>query len=177
MSRVFKNSANSRRRFMFLIMTLSIFAARVVAQDPSRLAGGIPLFSVTIDTVSDSKSFAVGEPLGIRITVKNTSDDVVNIARTCDARDYKVQITGPDGKSVTLTALGKRLTDRSDLTPCPRRNRILKSGETTLATLGLSQLYDLSSKGKYQVLVSRGGRGPDRTWYVVSSNTISFELK
>ncbi len=146
--------------------TLASFALAVICFQLVVCAGAVAQSSpikVSIDTKNGQHTFKPGEQIILIITVENISDSAAALPQTCaaldcDTLDNEISLTDASGDSPPMTALGKKITSVSSLGP--RRALRLQPGASKQINLDVSQLYDLSSPGKYAISVSRFVRSP-----------------
>jgi uncharacterized repeat protein (TIGR01451 family) len=117
---------------------------------------------VSIETKNRQRSFNPGEQIILLITVKNTSKVPAKLSRSCDTIDNKAFLTDASGHSPPMTDVGKKLTSIFDMY-CSRRVLPLRPGASKQVNLDISQIYDLSSPGKYTISISRFVRSPRGT--------------
>lgn len=116
------------------------------------------------------------EPIVLSIALKNVSEKILFTVMSSTVSDFELVVAYPDGKPVPLTKRGEELlhggkTFLFDLAS-------LKPGDQRRFSLKVTELYDMSSPGKYTVSAKRWVYDESaRPAGKVTSNTLKIEVK
>ncbi len=153
----------SSKRSCAILGAAALTLSGVLASPCVMAVGQSSPIEVSIEIKAHQHTFHPGEQIIPVITVENTSDSAAELPQTCvgldcDTLDNEISLTDASGHSPPMTALGKKITSVSNLGP--RRALRLQPGASKQVNLDISQMYDLSSAGKYTISISRFVRSP-----------------
>jgi len=106
-------------------------------------------------------NFAVGEPITLKLVLKNNTDDDLVMTSAGARSDYELVVRNGEGKLAPLTKAGERHQQNRGFRISVGRV-ILKPGEEREDTISVTELYDLSTPGNYSLFVKR--EGPPSIW-------------
>ncbi len=110
---------------------------------------GPAVFGQVLGITTDREVYAPGEPITLKIFLKNVSDHDVQFIRYDTLFAYRFSVSLPDGKAAPLTLYGKDRTSRSHASGSSYP--ILKPGEVVNFDVELSRMVDFSLAGRYTV--------------------------
>jgi uncharacterized protein (DUF58 family) len=107
-----------------------------------------------------SENVRSGEPIVIKLTLRNRSSSTVYLADSYPERDYRFQVKNETGADVALTKKGERLIKYASIY---KNTRIaVAPGTTVRNTVIISDLYDMSKRGVYFIVVTREVYDPNK---------------
>lgn len=104
----------------------------------------------------DRTGFRVGEPILVKIALRNVSNRDLLVMTSSPHEDYKIEVFQENGQLAPMTRVGKNAT------PGKRRRtwggpheKVVKPFEELRTEIDVTVLYDLVKPGTYTVVVSR----------------------
>ena len=167
----------SRRASAILLLAMIVTGSICSAQTVAKRA---PDFSLTISTPKSTiPSRGKKTYVPIHVLQKNTSQHTINIGRSSNPAFWYQMTVLLDGNPAPHTELYKRLT----APPAPNAPVImdffsvkLKPGKTRDLGVSLSDYYDFSTPGQYQITFARGTDPGQPDNVMVYSNTITVTV-
>ena len=134
-----------------------------------------PSISVSIST--PNTTVRVGQPIPIRIDLKNTSNSEVRIGRVTShgqaELDYEVVLLDSAGHPVPQTKYGDAAANRQVII-VSRELSPVAPAETTVQRTELTKLFNITKPGTYTVRVGR--RWPPMKGKIEWSNTLTLTI-
>ena len=152
------------------------FVAAVVAGAP--LQGGP--FMLTIQ--APKQSLRAGQPLTLRVTVKNVSQRPVHVFVSQGSYDvekiYRLHVLDERGWRPQRAPLPKPSGGKGSVVIVGSvHGTRLKPGDSLIDEVNISHVYDLRRPGKYTIWIAEPFyRGPDIPNGIVKSNTITLTV-
>ena len=116
-----------------------------------------------------------GEPLNLRLNIKNISNTVRFIIQTSATEQYRLTVLDERGGPVRLTQYGENeLQPRKD--HLGQAVKTMKPGEESRDTIQVSKLYDMSSPGTYSITARRIVYKDAKETGSVESNTVTIKV-
>ena len=131
---------------------------------------------IKITAKLNSTEFVIGSNVLINILVANNTKKIIIVEMSRLFRDYKLEVTSANGQKVGLTVRGKaNLASSGEI--FKRSRKRLQPGQEIKDQIELSENWDLSKKGEYQIklkrlIFSQGGK--IGSW--VDANSINFRI-
>lgn len=166
---------------ILLAIILSLcFITLLIAQTESEKSdnSNVPKqeLKITVRNDDGKSIYEVGETIVLNLTVKNNDDVELFVLQSCATVDYKLTVKDEYGLAVSLTKEGLRRTNRSEIF-CSYKKVKIESGKSKQDSINLSQLYDMSAKGKYYVSASRSARKGESEVIKLESNIIEIIIE
>lgn len=138
--------------------------------------------SIAISLTADKSTVEAGNPVYVEVTLKNISDHAigVEIERVAGPEmDFDISVLGPTDKGASLTRHGRMVKGKQLPTDPPT----VINGSTFLLTkepggtisrrIDISNLYDMTRPGTYQV---QAARTDSETGLVVKSKVVTVKI-
>jgi hypothetical protein len=141
---------------------------------PETLEWGQPVEGGTLSCSLDKNKVRWDQPVHVTVVTKNVGSRALVIHAGEPWATYEFQLWDPQGE-VPRTRFAKRIEgDRREASGITLE---VPPGETIVAELPVSRLFDLSERGKYTLEAARTvyGQGVNRLVRLVS-NRVSFEI-
>jgi hypothetical protein len=123
----------------------------------------------------ENKQFRIGEPIVLKLTIRNSTKQVLYLTETSPESDYKLLVKNEYGERVPLTEFGQRLLNNKE------EFRVIgvkvKSGEERKDSIEVSRLHEMTVPGTYSITASRTVKNRNgKGWSEVVSNTINITI-
>lgn len=121
---------------------------------------------------ADKEQVNRGDAISIKITIKNSSREVLRLIETSAEKDYRIDIENQYGQQISLTEYGRHIRKLANEGTDFRLVGVkLKPGEKRENVVDVSKLYDLTVPGTYRITVKRTvqAKGREGTAEVVSN--------
>jgi hypothetical protein len=170
------------RAIMVTILGIAIslcFITMTIAQTEKKKSNdNIPKqeLKITAQVDKDKTAFKVGEVIVISLTVKNNDDVELFVLQSCATLDYKLTVKDEYGQLVSLTKEGQRRTTRSEIY-CSYKTVKIEPGKSKQDNINLTQLYDLSAKGKYYISANRSAQKGEYEGINLESDVIEIVVE
>jgi len=123
----------------------------------------------------EKQTFKPGEPITVKFSLRNDTNQEIYVVRTDPRKDNEVEIKNVRGEKIPLSEKGRKLLDT------PVTLRIVSKIEPAQSfdyTVSLSDLFDLPAEGVYSVVVKRKFLKRDvKTFAEVQSNPITVTVR
>jgi hypothetical protein len=126
---------------------------------------------LALSIMTSNKNFSVEEPIALNISLKNVGKEDTVVPVALPLALYEIKIKLPNKQAALLTSYGTNAIDNAQEGSVA--HHILKPGEETASVVSLDKIFDLSSKGKYTVSVTRRVR-KNNEWTDLISNEIEI---
>jgi hypothetical protein len=125
---------------------------------------------------AERESFKPGEPIVLKVSVKNTTPLVLYLPDTAHPEwDYKFVVKNERGEDVPLTIEGKRLVE--DVAILRKTGVEMKPGAEVKAEFRLNKLFAMTTPGLYTLTVRHGAwENANRVSTTITSNTIRVRV-
>lgn len=124
---------------------------------------------------SDKQTFKSGEPITIKLSLRNNTNQEIYIIRTDPRKDNEVEIKNIRGEKIPMSEKGRKLLDTPILSRIVYKMAAAESFEYTVS---LGDLYDLPPDGVYSVVVKRKFLKRDlKTFAEVQSNPVTVTVR
>ena len=149
-----------------------------VVASPSAAPKQEPPFALSLE--GPKQQLKLGQVLLLRVNVTNTSDSALTVPDSegvfAIAAIYQVRVSDQDGRPVPPRPPAKAPGGRGTVVHGGSvQGRTLNPGESFTDLVNVTDEYDLSQPGKYQISVAEPyGSGPDRGFVV--SNTVTVAV-
>lgn len=131
-------------------------------------------YSLQVSVISPSRR--AGYPLDVQIVLKNISSAAVQVGQRSLIFDYRYELTS-NGAPVAMTRFGEQGKLAASTGGAAAALRVLAPGETLSTEVALARIFDLSTAGKYRLVVLRDlPMPPNGTWAELRSGPLEFEL-
>lgn len=168
----------------WIAIVLGIASAACAAARPNDcgdwddLEWGPPVDGQALSISTTQESYAPGQPIALRASLKNTGKDDVHYSKKYTLDENRISVRLPNGKPAPLTLYG---TERfSWFHSSGTSYRILKPNQMACDHIELSRLFDFSLEGTYTVSVEREvfavENGDIRHYDKVSSNRLQISV-
>jgi uncharacterized membrane protein len=122
----------------------------------------------------ENKQFKAGEPVALKLTIRNVTDQTLYLIETFPEREYKIVVKNEAGESVPLTAAGVRLANGDDSRVIGVK---LEPKEARQDSIEVTKFYEMATPGTYSITASRtvkNRRG--RGWSEAVSNIVKVTI-
>lgn len=124
---------------------------------------------------SEKQTFKSGEPITVKLSLRNDTNQEIYIIRTDPRKDNEVEIRNVRGEKIPMSEKGRKLLDS------PVMLRIVSkigAGQSFEYTVSLGDLYDLPPEGVYSAVVKRKFLKRDvKTFAEVQSNPVTVTVR
>jgi len=122
----------------------------------------------------EKQVFTSGEPITVKFSLRNETNQEIYIVQTDPRKDNEVEIKNVRGEKIPLSEKGRKLLDSPVLLRIVSKIAAAQSFEYTVA---LSDLYDFPREGVYSVVVKRKFLKRDKkTFAEVQSNPVTVTV-
>ena len=166
-------------KFVVLIILTSVAclgmvklsAARIEQQDNPPADGGVKL----VASVAKAR-FQLGERISLKLSLRNQSDQERKLIST-GIKDYQVEIKDARGKELRRTTLGEA-RKRSEVISISKGPLTLQPGEEReQGEIVLTDIFDLTSRGEYTIVVKRSGPRLDHSSATIESEKLTITIE
>ncbi len=159
-----------------LTVTITGIARHVEGQDMKDKSSGQSDNDVELIASVARERFAINEPVLLKLVLKNNGLEERRLVSRGATKDYKIEVKVEHGKVAPLTKAGHDLTKDERFSISTGRIG-LAPNEERADEISVSELYDLSTPGTYEIVAKR--RGPvvgEKSGHIVSNKvTITIE--
>jgi len=149
--------------------------AAVMAAPPARKRG-MPMISYSLKVSIASTTLRAAHPLDVRVVLKNVSSKEVQVGQRSLIFDYRYDLTS-NGAAVAMTRFGEQGQAAAKTGTASAALRVLAPGQELVTEVPLARIFDLSTAGKYRLVVARDlPMPPDGAWAELRSDPLEFEL-
>ena len=106
----------------------------------------VPSTRLQLAAEMDPTSVRLGAPINLKLRLKNVSSGVVRMANNYAEFDYELTVTDSSGKEPPRTEFGRKLL-RGEVILLHSESLDLQPGQQVDASLGITQVYQLSQPG------------------------------
>jgi len=117
----------------------------------------------------------LGEPVKLAVLTKNFGSLEIHTAEGSPFASFKIRIQGPDGKTVPLSADGRRLLIVAEQVGVTNTVKV-DPGMTRENKLHLSDIYEMKQKGQYRISLERLFYTPDGQDASTSTNILTITV-
>ena len=156
--------------FIFLVGATSLGISEQSNRRKSVVEGKVVLIAEP-----EKQTFKSGEPITVKFSLRNNTNQEIYIVQTDPRKDNEVEIKNVRGEKIPLSEKGRKLLDTPVLLRIVTKIAAAQSFEYTVS---LSDLYDLAPEVVYSVVVKRKFLKRDKkTFAEVQSNTVTVTVR
>jgi hypothetical protein len=123
----------------------------------------------------EKQTFKPGEPITVKLSLRNDTNQDIYIVQTDPRRDNDVEVKNVRGEKLPMSEKGRKLWDSPITLRVVSKIAAAQSFEYTVS---LGDLYDLPSEGVYSIVVKRKFLKRDmKTFAEVQSNAVTVTVR
>ena len=157
------------RRWMFVLSVFWLFCSVLLA------ASRQP----TISIASQRTAYVLGQPIRIRVVLRNTTDREFTIFQSVGGvrgeQYYSVSVIGPGGKPAVITAYGAVVLKHISVAGSRIMRMVKPGGAAKVEYVTVSRLFHMVAPGTYLVQVSRPS--PLDSAVILKSNRLTIKVE